>query len=674
LAPADPTAVALPTIDHALSAEETEPFETDESSATPPPHPAYRVTAIMAARLRWRVEREEIPEADLPLRKRLCTAHTGTYKLGESSTVATARLREPVRDDLYRNHPGDCTDHHGWGQSEEGEAMASRMAWTQSMDASDTVYSGVIALHTSVLVQQTEITDLQEADRIFQTTTQLTLAPRTHSDLRGRQSPSTARGGNATAPAKVYAVGHAGTNPDSNIVTAKAPYRLAPSEMKELSDQLKELSKKGFIRPSYSPWGAPVQFLGHVIDSQGIDVDPAKIEFIKDWASPKTPTEICQVLGLAGYYRRFIEGFSRIAKSMTKLTQKGVKFDWGEKQEATFQLLKQKLCNALILALPEGSKDFVSTVFTDQKSLQHILDQNELNMRQRRWLELLSDYGYEIPYHPRKANVVADALSRKERIKPIRVRALVMTIGLELPKQILNAQTEAQKPEKIKNENVRGMLVENSNDPEKLRTKKLEPRVDGTLCLNGMSWFPCYGNLRTMIMHDVKAAPFKSLYGQKCHSPICWTEVGEAQLLGPKLIQETTKKIIQIKQRMQAARDRQKSYADLKRKPMKFQIRDRVMLKVSPWKGVVRFRKQGKLNPRYVGPFKVLEKVRTVAYKLELPQELSRVYNTFYVSNLNKCHADEPLAVLLDGLYFDDKLHFVEEPIEIMDQEVKRLK
>ncbi|GKB23690.1 putative reverse transcriptase domain-containing protein [Tanacetum coccineum] len=149
---------------------------------------------------------------------------------------------------------------------------------------------------------------------------------------------------------------------------------------------------------------------------------------------------------------------------------------------------------------------------------------------------------------------------------------------------------------------------------------------------------------------------------------------GEAQILGPELIQETTEKIIQIKQRMQAARDRQKSYADLKRKPMEFQVGDKVMLKVSPWKGVVRFGKRGKLNPRYVGPFKVLEKVGEVAYKLELPEELSRVHNTFHVSNLKKCHADEPLAVPLDGLHLDDKLHFVEEPLEIVGREVKRLK
>nr|GEW81469.1 putative reverse transcriptase domain-containing protein [Tanacetum cinerariifolium] len=259
---------------------------------------------------------------------------------------------------------------------------------------------------------------------------------------------------------------------------------------KEYEEHLKailELLKKEELYAKFSKcefWIPKVQFLGHVIDSQGIHIDTAKIESIKDWASPKTPTEIRQILGIVGYYRRFIEGFSKIAKSMTKLTQKGVKFDWGEKQEAAFQLLKQKLCSAPVLALPEGSEDFWSIVmlrirdwvrnylyetkcmvFTDHKSLQHILYQKELNMRQRHWLELLSDYDCDIRYHPRKANVVADALSWKEKIKPIRVRALVMTIGLELPKQTLNAHTEAQKPENIKNEDVGGILVENSKDP-----------------------------------------------------------------------------------------------------------------------------------------------------------------------------------------------------------------
>ncbi|GJS67560.1 putative reverse transcriptase domain-containing protein [Tanacetum coccineum] len=173
---------------------------------------------------------------------------------------------------------------------------------------------------------------------------------------------------------------------------------------------------------------------------------------------------------------------------------------------------------------------------------------------------------------------------------------------------------------------------------------------------------------------SIKAAPFEALYGRKCRSPVCWAEVGQVQLTGPELVQETTERIIQIKQRIQTARDRQKSYADLKRKPMEFQVGDKVMLKVSPWKGVVRFGKRGKLNPRYVGPFKVLKKVEAVAYKLDLPQELSRVHNTFHVSNLKKCYSDDPLVVPLEGLQVDDKLHFDEEPVEIMDRKVKQLR
>ncbi|GJW74407.1 putative reverse transcriptase domain-containing protein [Tanacetum coccineum] len=173
---------------------------------------------------------------------------------------------------------------------------------------------------------------------------------------------------------------------------------------------------------------------------------------------------------------------------------------------------------------------------------------------------------------------------------------------------------------------------------------------------------------------SIKAAPFEALYGRKCRSPICWAEVGDAQLTGPEIVRETTEKIIQIKHRLQASRDRQKCYADKRRKPLEFQVGDKVMLKVSPWKGVIRFGKRGKLNPRYIGPFKILAKVGTVAYRLELPEKLSRVHSTFHVSNLKKCLSDEPLAIPLDEIHIDEKLNFIEEPVEIMDREVKRLK
>nr|GEV11787.1 putative reverse transcriptase domain-containing protein [Tanacetum cinerariifolium] len=433
------------------------------------------------------------------------------------------------------------------------------------------------------------------------------------------------------------------------------------------------------------PGAEPVaRFFGHMIDSQGIHVDPVKIESIKDWASPKTATEIHQFLGLAGYYRRFIEGFSKITKSMTKLTQKKVKFDWGDKEEAAFQLIKQKLCSAPILDLLKGSEDFVVYCDASIKGLGA-----ELNMRQCRWLELLSDYDCEIHYHPGKANVVADVLSKKERIKPLLVRALVITIGLNLPKQILGAQTEARKPENLKSKDVGGMLIENLKDPEKPRKEKLEPHEDGTLkCLTYLKVKAEHQKLSGLLVHpgipkwkwdnitmdfvtklprtqsgnntiwrafqkamgtqldmstayhpetgsyhaSIKVAPFEALYGRKCRSPVCWAEVEDAQLNGPELIHETTEKIVQIKQRIQAARDRQKSYTDVRRKPLEFQVGDRVMLK------------------------------------------LSRVHSTFHLSNLKKCLSDEPLTISLDEVHIDDKLCFVEELVEIMDRKVKRLK
>ncbi|GJX12244.1 putative reverse transcriptase domain-containing protein [Tanacetum coccineum] len=485
---------------------------------------------------------------------------------------------------------------------------------------------------------------------------------------------------------------------------ARAPYRLAPAEMQELSTQLQELSDKGFIRPNPSPWGAPVLFVKKKDGSfriEGINVDPAKIESIKDWVSPKTPTKIHQYLGLASYYRRFIKGFSKIARPMMKLTQKSMKFDSGEKAEVAFQLLKQKLCSAPILAFPEGRENFVVYCDASHKGLVTILMQKEkviayasrqLKVHEKNYTIHDLELGVVVfalkmwrHYLYGKVNVVADALSQKERSKLLRVRALVMTIGLNFPKQILSAQSEARKEEKFINEDLHeyqkpsGLLVQleipqwkwenimmdfvtklpkmatcqdtiwvildhltksahflpmRKNDTlEKLMRqylkeslhKALGARLDMSITYHPQTDGQSERTIQTL--EDMLRACVLN-FGKGWDRHLLLVEFSDSQLTGLEIIHETTKKIVQIKSHIQAARDRQKSYVDVRQKPLEFQVGDK----------------------------------------------MSKVYSTFHVSNLKKCMSDEPLAILLDEIQVDDKLYFIEEPFEILDREVKRLK
>ncbi|GJS39134.1 reverse transcriptase domain-containing protein [Tanacetum coccineum] len=609
--------------------------------------------------------------------------------------------------------------------------------------------------------------------------------------------------------------------------------------MEELSGQLRELQDKGFIRPSSSPWGAPLR--------------------VHEDDIPKTTFRTRY-----GHFEFTAMPFGLTNAPACKI------FDWGEEQELTFQTMKDKLCNALVLALPDGPEDFVvycdasglglgcvlmqrgkviayasrqlkihkknytthdlelgavvfalkiwrhylyrtkSVIYTDHKSLQHIFNQKELNMRQRCWIELFSDYDYKIRYHPGKANVVADALSKKEMVKPKRIQAINMTLQSSIKGKILAAQKEA------------------SDEPEEMQQgldELIKCKSDGAVYYLDRIWVPLKGGVRTLIMdeahkskysihpgadkmyydlrdmywwprmkkdiavyqpeipewkweriamdfvtklprtnsgHDaiwvivdrltksayflpmredykmdriarlylneiiarhgvpisiisnrdshftsrfwqsmqealgtrgswdvhlplveflynnsyhssVRCAPFEALYGRKYRSLILWAEVGEGQLIVPELVQETTEKISQIKDRLKAARDCQKSYADKRRKPLEFSVGDYVLLKVSPWKVVVRFEKKGKLAPRFVGPFEITERIDPVAYRLRLPEELNGVHDKFYVLNLKKCLADPTLQMPLDEIQVDAKLNFVEEPMEILEQELKKL-
>ncbi|KAK1435339.1 hypothetical protein QVD17_01100 [Tagetes erecta] len=677
-------------------------------------------------------------------------------------------------------------------------------------------------------------------------------------------------------------------------------------------------------------WLREVQFLGHVINASGILVDPAKVEAVMKWSPPKTPTEVRSFLGLAGYYRRFIQDFSKIASPLTKLTRKDIIFTWGKEQEDAFQVLKKKLTQAPVLVLPEGPEDLViycdasyqglgcvlmqrgkviayasrqlkpnevnypthdlelaavvfalkiwrhylygvkCTIYTDHKSLKYFFDQKDLNMRQRRWLELVKDYDCEILYHPGKANVVADALSRKEACPPIRVKSLRMTITSDLFERIKVAQTEALKEENWKRERIVGQVKDLDENVSGVKTRFGRVWIPNTCDVKGLLldeshkskysihpgatkmyydlrvnyWWPgmkrdivkyvekcltclqvkaehqkpygkiqpleipkwkwehitmdlitklpkttkgfdaiwvivdrltksahflpikeCYSSesmaevyikevisrhgvpvtivsdrdtrftsrfwrkfqdelgtrllistayhpqtdgqsertiqtledmLRACIIDfggswekylpltkfsynnsyhsSIKMSPYEMLYGRKCRTPICWGEVGQRELGNNEVVKATVEKIDIIRTHLKAAQDRQKSYADRRRRPIEFHVGDQVMLKVSPWKGVIRFRKRGKLSPRFIGPFKIIARVGNVAYRLELPEELTGIHNTFHVSYLRKCLADETSYVPLNDIEVDDKLNYVEEPVRIIDRKVKQLR
>ncbi|KAL4585882.1 hypothetical protein LXL04_010509 [Taraxacum kok-saghyz] len=697
--------------------------------------------------------------------------------------------------------------------------------------------------------------------------------------------------------------------------------------------ELLEILRREHLYAKFSKcefWLEEVQFLGHVVNKDGIKVDPAKIKAVKQWEAPKSPSEIRSFLGLAGYYRRFIENFSKIALPLTQLTKKTEKFVWGPEQQSAFDDLRTRLCNAPILTLPEGVEDLVvycdaslqgfgavlmqrgkviayasrqlkpheknypthdlelgavvfalkiwrhylygvkCIIYTDHKSLKYLFDQRDLNMRQVRWLDVVKDYDCEIHYHPGKANVVADALSRKQPVEPIRAKCLRLTMESSLLSMIREAQDSAiqdenRKREKIENElpkmerDGRGLLtrfgrvwvpfvgdnrkvlmeeahkskfsihpgatkmyrdlregywwhgmkndvaryVEECMTCRKVKVEhqkphgKLQPLeipewkwehltmdfitklprttrgadtiwvvvdrltksahflaikesssaeklaeifVREIVTLHGVPvsivsdrdarftsrfWNKFQEELGTRLhfstafhpqtdgqsertiqtledmlracaidfggnwddhLHlaefsynnsyhsSIDRAPYEALYGRKCRTPVCWGEVGQRVLGSTEIVLQTTEKIQMIRDRLVTARSRQKSYADKRRSDLEFQVGDHVLLKVSPWKGVIRFRKRGKLGPRYIGPYKVIARVGKVAYRLELPVELSSIHNTFHVSQLRKCIVDDTAIVPLEDIQIDERLNYVEKPIAILERKIKKLR
>ncbi|KAL0537580.1 hypothetical protein IC582_026561 [Cucumis melo] len=679
-----------------------------------------------------------------------------------------------------------------------------------------------------------------------------------------------------------------------------------------------------------------------------------QIEAVTGWTRPSTVSEVRSFLGLAGYYRRFVENFSRIATPLTQLTRKGAPFVWSKACEDSFQNLKQKLVTAPVLTVPDGSGSFVIysdaskkglgcvlmqqgkvvayasrqlksheqnypthdlelaavvfalkiwrhylygekiQIFTDHKSLKYFFTQKELNMRQRRWLELVKDYDCEILYHPGKANVVADALSRKvshsaalitrqaplhrdlERaeivvsVGAVTMQLAQLTVQPTLRQRIIDAQSNdpylveksglveagqavefsissdggllferrlcvpsdsavktellseahsspfsmhpgstkmyqdlkrvywwrnmkreiaefvsrclvcqqvrapRQKPAGLlqplsvpewKWENVsidfitglprtlrgftviwvvvdrltksahfvpgkstytaskwaqlymseivrlHGVPVSIVSDRDARFTSKFwrglqtamgtrldfstafHPQTDGqTERLNQVledmlracalefpgSWDSHLHLMEFAYNNSYQAtigmAPFEALYDKCCRSPVCWGEVGEQRLMGPELVQSTNEAIQKIRSRMLTAQSRQKSYADVRRKDLEFEVGDKVFLKVAPMRGVLRFERRGKLSPRFVGPFEILERIGPVAYRLVLPPSLSTVHDVFHVSMLRKYVSDPSHVVDYEPLEIDENLSYTEQPVEVLAREVKTLR
>ncbi|KAB2629775.1 S ribonuclease [Pyrus ussuriensis x Pyrus communis] len=629
---------------------------------------------------------------------------------------------------------------------------------------------------------------------------------------------------------------------------------------------------------------------------QGILVDPQKVAAVENWEQPRTVTEVRSFLGLAGYYRRFVKDFSVIALPLTRLTRKDVKFEWDDRCEQSFQQLKHCLTHAPVLALPDDSGDFEvysdaslnglgcvlmqqgrviayasrqlkphemnypthdlelaaiifalklwrhylygekCRIFTDHKSLQYLFTQKELNLRQRRWLELLSDYDCTIDYHPGRANVVADALSRKSQGRINALYASRIPLLADLRATGVRLEVEDRDVALLANFQVRPILVDRVlaaqvadeqtqeliQAREQGRRRDLRVRdSDGMLMLEGRMFVPNVVDLKKEILDEahisayamhpgatkmyhtirpfyywpgmkreiaeyvsrcavcqqVKAerkkpfgllqplpvpewkwenitmdfvyklprthngfdgiwvivdrltksahfiptdgqsertiqtledmlrasvlqfgdawhqrldlmefaynnsfhssigmAPFEALYGRACRTPLCWSEVGERVLVGPEIVEETTQNVQVIKTNLKAAQDRQKSLADRHATDRVYEVGDWVFLKLSPWRGVVRFGKKGKLSPRYIGPYMVVERVGEVAYRLELPPELARVHNVFHVSMLRHYVADPSHVIPPQPLEINPDLTYDEEPVTIIDWKEKVLR
>ena len=584
-------------------------------------------------------------------------------------------------------------------------------------------------------------------------------------------------------------------------------------------------------------WLDRVAFLGHVISAEGVSVDPQKIEAVVNWKPTKNVSEVRSFLGLAGYYRKFVKGFSKIASPLSKLTRKDVKYDWGDACQKSFDELKGRLTSAPVLALPNGRDRFVVYSDASRQGLGCVLMQNdrvilevedsgallatfhvrpllvdqilagqsqdpqmiklkeEIEKGKKAEFQIRDDgmivkgqrmcvpeYGElkrEImeeahlsayAMHPGSTKMyktlkehywwngmkkeIASFVSRcltcqqvkaehqkpagKLQLLPIPVwkwEKITMDFVTGLPRTQrqhdaiwvivdrltksahflpINVEDSLEKLAKLYVDEIvrlHGVPVSIVSDRDPRFTSRFWPSLQtalGTRLHFSTAFHPQTDGqsertiqtledmLRACVMEfkgswdthltlmefaynnsyqaSIDMAPFEALYGRKCRTPVCWDEVGERRLVGPELVQITLEKVKVVRDNLKIARDRQRSYADNRRRDLQFKIGDRVFLKISPWKGVLRFGRRGKLSPRYIGPYEILSKVGPVAYKLKLPPELSRIHDTFHVSMLRKYIPDPSHVLREQPVQLKENLTYEEIPVQIVDRKEQVLR
>ncbi|WVZ58178.1 hypothetical protein U9M48_008473 [Paspalum notatum var. saurae] len=514
-------------------------------------------------------------------------------------------------------------------------------------------------------------------------------------------------------------------------------------------------------------WLDQMPFLGHIVSKGGIMVDPSKISSVMDWKVPEVVKEVHGFLGLAGYYRRFIESFSKITKPMTSLLEKGVPFIWSKERQAAFNELKKRLTIAPVLTLPDLTKSFTVYCDASKEGLGCVLMQegkNELNMRQRRWLELIKDYDLEIHYHPRKANLVVDALSRKSYVNmavafqmPLELCAEFESLATfeaepTLEQEIRKHQKTDEKIQEIREQikvgkaphfledeqgtvwyknricvpdvdSIKKLILSEAHDtaysihpgstkmyhdlkerfwwyvmkravaeyvavcdtcqrvkaehqrPADGQTERtnqiLEDMLRACAIQYGTSWDKSLPYIEfsynNSYQASLKKSPFEALYGRRCRTPLFWNQTGEKQVFRPDLIRDAKQKIKMVRENLRVAQSRQKSYADVRRRDLTFKVDDFVYLKVSSMRGIRRFNMKGKLAPRYIGPFKIVERKGEVAYKLELPSNLSGIHDVFHVSQIKKCLTVPEEQAPLEGLDVQEDVTYTEHPVKILE-------